>query len=193
MDSLINFIRLITPIPEEELEDILSFFKERKVKKGKKIIKAGQHASEYYFIKSGGIRVYYLNEGEEKTLWVALAGQFFTEIESLNKESPSRFYLEAIDETILQTIDKNDMEMLYARYPNWQKFGRKIWENMVVGLTPRIISLLNETAEQRYLSILQQEEIIQKVPLHQLSSLIGITPNSLSRLRKEISTKNKPR
>lgn len=190
MKAFSELIGKYASIDEAELKIILSHFKERVVKKQKKILIAGQHASEYLFVQSGGIRVYYLNGDEESTLWVALAGQFFTEIESIWNQTPSRFYMEAIEDTELLVIETHTMEMLFDKYPQWQKFGRKIWEKMSVDLTPRVISLLNETAEERYLTLLQQEEIIQKIPLHQLSSLIGITPNSLSRLRKDISRKN---
>jgi hypothetical protein len=78
------------------------------------------------------------------------------------------------------------MEQLYKQFPSWQEFGRKIWENNFLKLVEGVIGFQSFTAEERYLSTMQESEFLQRVPLKHLASFLGVTPSSLSRLRKSI-------
>jgi len=88
---------------------------------------------------------------------------------------------------VLAYIDKQEMEKLYKEFPAWQEFGRKIWETMAVRMIDQIISFQTLSAEERYLEFMKTPELIQKVPVKQIASFLGITPNALSRIRKNKS------
>jgi CRP-like cAMP-binding protein len=186
VEEFITFIKTIVGIDEIDLKLILSKCRERKVAKGKFILKRGQIATQYFFIVSGGVRFFYGDHGDETTTWVVFKNEFFTEISSLNPQKPSRFNLEAIEETELIVIDKKDMDFLYGHIAVWQEFGRKTWEAMSVRMIDQILNFQTLSAEERYIQFMNNPELMQKVPIKQLAKVLGITPNALSRIRKNI-------
>jgi len=186
MEEFITFIKTIIYIDDLDLQLVLSRCKTRKIAKGKMILKKGQIASQYFYIVSGGIRFFYHFDDQEATTWVTFKNEFFTEISSLNPQKPTRFNIEAIDDTELVVIDKKDMDFLYSHIPVWEEFGRKIWEAMSVRMIDQILNFQTLTAEERYLEFMHQPEMIQKVAVKQLAAILGITPNALSRIRKNI-------
>jgi CRP-like cAMP-binding protein len=187
MKQLADFIKSKIYIEETDLKVVLSKFKERTVNKGQFILKKGQIAHQYFFIKSGGCRFFYGDYDQENTTWVVFQDDFFTEISSLNPQKPSRFNIEAIETTELLYIEKSDMDALYKQIPAWQEFGRKTWETMSVRMIEQILSFQTLTAEERYLEFMKNPDLIQKVPVKNLASYLGITPNALSRIRKNIN------
>jgi CRP-like cAMP-binding protein len=186
MDQLSSFIKSRIAIEPIDLEVILSRFKQKTIKKGTLLLKRGQVASQYYFVKSGAIRFYFGESDEQLTAWVVFQNEFFTEISSLSPGKPTRFNIEAIEETTLNYIDKSDMEELYRQYASWQEFGRITWEMMAIRMIDEIIRFQTLSAEERYLEFLKVPGFLQRVPIKQLASYLGITPNALSRIRKNI-------
>ncbi|QSB25327.1 Crp/Fnr family transcriptional regulator [Flavobacterium sp. CLA17] len=186
MQQLIDFIKTKIEIREDNLEIILSNFQEMILEKGQFILKTGQIANHYYFIKSGALRFYYGDYEEQLTAWVIVKNEFFTEISSLNPQLPTRFNIEAIEKTELFCINKEAMEMLYKQIPAWQEFGRITWENMSIRMINQIISFQTLSAQDRYLEFIQDKELMKRVPVKQIASYLGITPNALSRIRKNI-------
>lgn len=186
MKELSDFIQSKLAIKETDLEVILSKFKEKKVKKGQLVLKRGQVANQYFYIKSGGLRFFYGEFDEQLTAWIVFQNEFFTEISSLSTQTPTRFNIEAIEETLLIYIDKSDMESLYKQFPVWQEFGRITWEAMAVRKIDKIISFQTLSAEERYLEFMANSELVKRIPVKQIASYLGITPNALSRIRKNI-------
>jgi CRP-like cAMP-binding protein len=184
--QLSDFIKSKVAIEETDLQIILSKFKEQTVKKGKFVLRKGQIANQYFFIKSGGLRFSYGEYDMSNTSWVVFQNQFFTEISSMMPQVPTRFNIEAIEETVFLYISKQEMELLYRQFPVWQEFGRKIWEGLGIDMIEQIVNFQSLSAEERYLEFMKVPEIMQKVPIKNLASLLGITPNALSRIRKNI-------
>lgn len=186
MGQFKDFIKSQINIDDKVLETILSHFKERTIAKEKFVLKKGQIATEYFFIESGGLRLYLDNQDKQITNWIALENDFFTDLSSINCQVPTRFNIQAIEETVLLAIKKDKMEKLYEQFPEWQQFGRKIWERAFMKIIDGIISFQTMSAEGRYLETMQQSEFLNRIPLKDLASFLGITPTSLSRLRKTI-------
>jgi len=186
MEEFILFIRKMIWIDELDLQLVISRCTERQVPKGKLILRKGQIANQYFFIVSGGVRFYYDLNDQENTTWVTFKNEFFTEISSLNPQKPSRFNIEAIEETKLIVIEKKDMDFLYGHISVWEEFGRKIWEEVTVRMIDQILNFQTLSAEERYLEFMNNPELLQKVPVKQLAAVLGITPNALSRIRKNI-------
>lgn len=186
MEEFKKFIKSIVGIDDMDMQLVLSRCREKKVAKGKFILKKGQIATQYFFIISGGVRFFYGDYDQENTSWVVFKNEFFTDISSLNPQKPTRFNIEAIEDSELLVIDKSDMDFLYSHISVWQEFGRKIWETMSVRMVEQIISFQTLSAEERYLEFMNTPELIQKVPVKHLASFLGITPNALSRIRKNI-------
>jgi CRP-like cAMP-binding protein len=186
MEEFIAFIKSIIWIDDSDLQLVLSKCTAKKVPKGKRILRKGQVANHYFFIVSGGVRFFYDAGEQENTTWVTFKNEFFTEISSLHPQKPSRFNIEAIEDTELVVIEKKDMDFLYSHIAVWEEFGRKIWEAMSVRMIDQILNFQTLSAKERYLEFLNNPELIQKTPVKQLAAVLGITPNALSRIRKEI-------
>ncbi|AMR30268.1 Crp/Fnr family transcriptional regulator [Mucilaginibacter sp. PAMC 26640] len=186
MKEFADFIRSKIAVEDQEMEIILSNFKIKKVKKGQLVLKRGQIAQQYFFIKSGALRFFFGQFDDQLTAWVVFQNEFFTEISSLNPQKPTRFNIEAIEDTELIYIDKPEMERLYKQLPAWQEFGRITWEAMAVRMIDQIISFQTLSAEERYLEFMAKTEMIKRVPVKQIASYLGITPNALSRIRKNV-------
>lgn len=186
MIEFADFIKSKVFIQEADLQLILDKFKVKTVEKGQFILKRGQIANQYFYIRSGALRFFFGEFDQQLTAWVVFSNEFFAEISSLSSQKPTRFNIEAIEQTELLYIDKTTMEMLYKQFPSWQEFGRKTWEAMSVRMIDEIINFQTKTAEERYLEFLKVPGYLQKVPVKQLASYLGITPNALSRIRKKI-------
>lgn len=186
MEKFKKFIKAIVGIDDMDMQLVLSKCREKKVAKGKFILKKGQIANQYFFIVSGGVRFFYGGYQHENTSWVVFKNEFFTEISSLHPQKPSRFNIEAIEDSELLVIDKSDMDFLYSHIAVWQEFGRKIWEQMSARMVDQIVSFQTLSAEDRYMEFMNTPELIQKVPVKHLASFLGITPNALSRIRRNI-------
>ena len=187
MEALSNCIKSQITIDATDLETILSNFKELKIAKDKFVLKRGQVATNYFFVKSGGLRVYFDHNDKQITSWIALENEFFTDLSSLKSQMPSRFYIQALEDTVLLTIKSDKMTQLYKEFPAWQQFGRQIWETNFLNLVEGVMGFQTLTAEERYLTAMEASDLLQRVPLKHLASFLGITPTSLSRLRKTIS------
>lgn len=186
MKEFSDFIRSKIAIEQSILQDILSNFSQKSVKKGQLILKRGQIANQYFYIKSGALRFFYGEFDQQLTAWVVFQNEFFTEISSLSPQKPTRFNIEAIEDTELICIDKQGMEKLYKQFPTWQEFGRITWETMAVRMIDQIISFQTLSAEERYLEFVANSELVKRIPVKQMASYLGITPNALSRIRKNI-------
>lgn len=186
MENFVKFIRQTISIDESELNIVLSRCRKKSVRKGTLVLKKGQIAGQYFFIVAGGLRFFYEGSTSENTTWVVFKNEFFTEISSLNPQKPTRFNIVAIEDTDLIIIDKKDMDFLYGHVPVWHEFGRKIWEETTVRMIDQILKFQTLTAEERYLEFINTPEVLQKIPVKQLASVLGITPNALSRIRKNI-------
>ncbi len=185
MEDLSAFLISTVKITHEDLTTALSYFKPKSLFKGQLLLKRGQVARHYYFLKSGGLRFHYDQE-KELTAWIVQPGEFFTEISSLNPELPTRFNIEAVEHAELYCISKDDMELLYKQIPAWQEFGRKTWEAMAIRMIDEIIRFQTMTVEERYLEFLKKPGFMQLISVKQMASYLGITPNALSRIRKNL-------
>ena len=186
MEKLGEFIKSKIAIDSSGLATILSYFKIRHVKKGQLILKRGQIASQYYFINSGALRFFFGEFEEQLTAWLVFENEFFTEISSLNPQRPTRFNIEAIKDSELIYIDMGDMEKLYKQFPAWQEFGRITWEAMAVRMIDQILNFQTLSAEERYINLITNSKVSRTVPVKQIASYLGITPNALSRIRKNM-------
>lgn len=189
MDKLIKYINGYVTLNTEELAVILSFFKRRVLEKDKFIIKKEQVVTDYYFIVSGGVIIYDIEDDIQYTRYFAFENEFIGDIVKIKEKKRSNSYIKAIEKTELFSISHTDMEMLYDRFPLWQKFGRLLWEDAFASVLYGIHNFQTLTAKERYLDLLKRSDLIFRVPLKDLSLFLGITPQSLSRIRKEISTK----
>lgn len=186
MEELKKYIQSKINIEGEKIDTILDSFESKTFKKDKAVIKAGQYVTKYYFIAKGGVRIVIDTPEKEVTAWLIFENNFFSDLSALRSGLPSKSKIVTIDETEIFSIDAHKMHELYDQFPNWQKFGRLIMEDAFLNVVESLVSFQVMDAESRYLQMLEKSDTINRIPLKQLSSYLGITPNSLSRIRKNI-------
>jgi CRP-like cAMP-binding protein len=184
--ELKDFINTYVSFPEDELEDIVSKFRSKKIKKNGFLLKQGQICNDLIFVQSGCLRLYYIHEGIEVSVWFALQHSSAIEIYSFISETPTNNYLQAIEETEILYLPKSELNKLYKTHPQMQEMMRKFWEDVILHLLERFTALQRDTAEQRYLDLMNKPELLQSIPQKYLASFIGVTPTSLSRIKKNI-------
>lgn len=184
--ELKKFFSDYVQLPDAELEDIVSKFKKKKVKKNELLLVAGEVCKDLIFVQSGCLRLYYLQEDVEVSVWFALRHSSAIEIYSFISETPTNNYLQAIEESEILYLPKSVLNKLYETHPKMQEMMRKFWEDVILHLLERFTALQRDSAEQRYLDLLNKPELLQTIPQKYLASFIGVTPTSLSRIKKNI-------
>lgn len=171
-----------------------AYFSSRLIKQEfpKKSIFLKNGAIENYisFIEQGGVRLFIPKEDEEKeiTFGFCLQGEFISAYDSFLTQTPTLYQLETLMDTTLWSISYTDLQDVYKTTKIGNTIGRFASERLFLIKSKREQSLLNETAEQRYINLFEDRpEIIKLIPLKYIASYIGVTPQALSRIRKRIS------
>ena len=184
--ELKKFINSYAHFTEDELTNIVQRFKKRNIKKNEFALQANSICSDLIFVQSGCLRLYYIQNEVEVSVWFALKQSSAIEIYSFISETPSNYYLQAIEDTEILFLPKAALNELYQTHPKLQEMMRKFWEDEILNLLERFTALQRDTAEQRYLDLLNKPELLQTIPQKYLASFIGVTPTSLSRIKKHI-------
>ena len=134
-------------------------------------------------------KVYYLRDGVEITTCFCKENRFTTSYQSLITNQVSKLSIQAIEEAEIVSIQYEDLKKLYAQHSFWQQIGRMITEQEYI-ITECYTRLINDkSAKQRYLEILNNEaDLLQRVSLSDLASYLQVTPETISRIRKNLAT-----
>jgi CRP-like cAMP-binding protein len=180
------FLNNYAPFTETELDAISGNFKLRTIKKNEYILIEGKVCKDLVFVEEGCLRLYYLHNDVETSVWFAFKNSSAIDIYSFISEKPSVYFLQAIEDSEVLYLPKTELVKLYQTYPKMQEMMRRFWEDAVLNLIDRFTALQRDSAEQRYLDLLSKPPYLQKIPQKYLASFIGVTPTSLSRIRKSI-------
>lgn len=167
-------------------EDAFTF---RQVPKKFTLVKEGEIAREIYFINQGLLRLYYSKEGEEITAFIFREGLFASSYDSFLQQSPGIQSLEALEDSDLLVLSFDRLQELYEKLPKMNILTRKVAEQRFINAQRILSSFILDSPEERYLKFEEQnKDLLQRVPQHIIASYLGITPVSLSRIRKRISS-----
>ncbi len=157
-------------------------------KKGDIFLKEGQRCDHLYYILDGFARVYYLDlEGNEITHWFCAKDAIITSPFSFLKRQPNILFFEALEDTELILISSPQLEKLIHHLPELGEAFRHINAEFAMVLSRRIMSIHTETAEERYLKLMEEHPLLfQKAKLSHIASFLGITQQSLSRIRTNL-------
>jgi len=192
--SLIDFdelkmnIKQLMPMEDAQVEVFLKGMKVRTFKKDEYILSAGETENYLSIVISGLIRHYLIKDGEDISFDFSFQNDFNSSYASFIQREPSRFYIEALQPTVLASFSYDYLHKLYEDYPGSNRFGRVAIEQYFVFREKRELSLLMDNATERYKKLLKEyPDYIQQIPLKYLASYLNIKPESLSRIRKNIS------
>jgi CRP-like cAMP-binding protein len=184
--ELKQFIGTYTRLQDDEMESISNKFKTKSLRKNDFLLREGQVCRDIVFVQEGCIRLYYNSHDVETSVWFSFKDSSAIEISSFISGQPSQYNLQAIENSKILFLSKTELNTLYHSFPKMQEMMKNFLEDVVLNLINRFTSLQRDTAEQRYLQLLNKPSYLQKIPQKYLASFIGITPTSLSRIRKKI-------
>lgn len=181
-----NFFEQYGKISEDCIHELNNKLKFNKVKKGEILLTYGQICKEIYFIKKGCLRLYYIADGVEITVWFSFEENSAIELSSFLSGKPTEYFIEAIEDSEFLSLDKSSLLDLYKSYPELESIVRCFWEDVILNLLQRFTALQKDSAEDRYRHLINQDNYLQRVPQKYLASYIGVTPTSLSRIKRNL-------
>lgn len=190
-NKLVSFIHSSGLVSLAGAEDIAAHFREKSLDRNEYFLKAGQVSNEYLFVEEGFLRAFaYDVNGNDVTTAFYSSNQVVFEVSSYFERVPSKENIQALQLTRGLYITYEELNNLFHSLPEFRNFGRSILVKGFAALKKRMLSVITETAEERYMNLLKANpEILQNAPLKNIASYLGITDTSLSRIRKEIAVK----
>ena len=174
-----------------KISELLQLFEIEHISKREEVIKSGQFYTNIVFVISGSFRAYYKYHEHENTFWFREKYSVFASPRSIFQEKPSRIIYQALEDSVIATIDYKKLKELAVDDPEVSKSIISVLESLIVELINRIEEFSTSNAEQRYVSFLKNNgDIIKQLPQQQIASYLGITPESFSRLKSRLKTKN---
>ncbi|WP_020402324.1 Crp/Fnr family transcriptional regulator [Gracilimonas tropica] len=194
MDShqlLIDHISEIVSLDDSIKSLIRERFIPRHLKKKEMLLYKGDVSHHMRFIAEGCLRNYNIDENaQEHILQFAVKGWWINDLYSYLTETPATFFIQALEDSVVLQISKNELTKLFDEAPALERFYRIKFENAYVALQNRTIHGMSKPIEERYSDFRNTyPEIEQRVPQFMIASYLGITPESLSRVRKRMSSK----
>lgn len=184
--ELKHFFEQYGTLSESGLEALISKFKRKTVHKNELILVQGQTCNKIYFVLKGCLRLYYIVDEVEITVWFSFENNSAIELSSFLSGAPSDYFIEAVEDSEILSFPKSELSNLYKNHPETESIFRVFWEHVILTLLERFTALQKYSAETRYLNLMNQPQYLQRIPQKYLASYIGVTPTSLSRIRRNI-------
>ncbi|MEL4456796.1 Crp/Fnr family transcriptional regulator [Lutimonas vermicola] len=175
----------------KEVNDLEKRLAERRIKRRQFILQQGDLCKHYTFVVDGCFRMYKVDDkGNEHNLQFAVEGGWIADIGSFHSEIPSELYIEAMEQSVILQIAKEDLLYLYTEHSVFDRIFRVLVENAFVNLQKRVLQNISATAEERYLDFLKNyPKLFNRISNVQIASFIGVTPEFLSKIRREITSR----
>ncbi|MES2652077.1 MAG: Crp/Fnr family transcriptional regulator [Bacteroidota bacterium] len=176
----------------EELTTFLSFLTTKTIKKYDFFLKEGEVCNHVAFVNKGLVRFYFMKDGKEHVSDFKLTGEWISNYGSFLSKEKSLFYIDAMEDTELYLLSYSDIQKMYDLGKTYERIGRLMVEQVFLRTINRHVSMLIHNPEERYVKLLEEKPyLFERVPLKQIASMLGIEPESLSRIRKRVVNQNK--
>jgi CRP-like cAMP-binding protein len=174
-----------------EVSILQSYFIHKKFRKNQYILQEGEIAKYESFVVKGLTRTYKVNDkGQEHVLFFGLEDWWIGDLYSFLSDSPSQYNIDCLEDTEVLQVSKQSLNILYEKIPKLNQYFRILLQNAFITTARRVSASLSQTALERYQEFRQKyPHIEQRIPNHQIASFLGITPQSLSRIRRQFAEK----
>jgi len=178
-------------LTKEETEYFTSLLKEKKLRRKQYLLQEGDICRCENFVVQGCLRTYHIDsKGQEHIVQFAVEDWWIGDMYSFLTQKPSRYAIDALEDSVVLSIEKKSMDELYIKVPKFEKFYRHLLQNAFIALQERITSNISGTGEERYRQFqLKYSKIEERVPQRMIASFLGLTPESLSRIRRQFTDK----
>lgn len=189
IEPLLNYFDRLIPLSKEEKDLVAEKFHPRLYSKRQFVLQEGDLCNQFNFVVRGCLRMYKIDEqGTIHILQFATENYWINDLGSFHGEKPSELNIDAIEDTMILQINRNDLISLYLHASKFNRIFRVLIENSFVALQKRLLQNISSTAEERYQSFLDTyPQLANRLPQLQIASFLGITPEFLSRVRNKIS------
>lgn len=190
-EKLRAFFERSVSITDEQFEFIKTQFIPKKVRKSEFLLREGEVAKYGIFVASGSLRTYTIdNKGKEHIIQFSLENWWTGDMESAMTGSPSSYFIDAIEDSEVLLFDNTSLQKVFSHIPEMAAQYQEGLQRHAAAKNKRIASWLSATAEERYEDFLRTyPTIAQRVPQHMIASYLGISPETISRIRKQHSHK----
>ena len=174
-----------------QFQRLLELMDERNVIKNQILFHEGEIVRETYFVISGCLRQYYISpEGNERVIYFSTEGQWAGDLMSKLHGRPTRLNIQALEDSELLVISKSNWELAITTIPDLTLYHIKNQQRILAALKEEVGKANYDSPDEKYLQFMQQyPHLLQRLPLNQIAAYLGITQETLSRVRKRISTK----
>jgi len=184
MDSFFKIVASFTSLSEDSKEALASVLKRMEFPKGHILVKQNSVCRYTYFIEKGLTRTFYDKNDKDVTDWLSAENMFACSIISFLTRQPDRRGIELLEDAVLWALHYDDLEKLYRQYHDIERFGRLLVSSGIIQVQQRFDDLHFATAAQRYHTLMDTNPtFLQRVPLGMIASYLGITQETLSRIR----------
>jgi CRP-like cAMP-binding protein len=190
MENLIKTINTYIILSEQDIDIIKKLFVRREYKKNENILVAGNICKEFFYLQKGLIVHFTNNRDNDRVIYFSAEDEFVCDFESFLENKPSKKTFQTLEDTVIYAVTFENLQQFYKNVKEGERFGRLLMESVFADTINHLISAFTETAEQRYVSFLKKFNYIQqRIPQYYIASFIGVTPQSLSRIRRQIAKK----
>lgn len=178
------------PIQDEERDIIKAHLSIKKLKRKQFLLQEGDICRTIAFVEKGMLRSFTTDEdGTERIMQFAPEGWFIADLYSFLTGEPATYNIEALEDSEIAVMSKESHEDLLKQCPQYETFHRELITSAYIALQKRLSSIISYTLEERYEAFMSQyPQIAQRVPQHMIASYMGLTPETLSRVRKRIAS-----
>jgi len=190
-EPIIKNISQHIQLDDREVDYFLSLLQPRTIKRKEYLLRPNEVCKYESFIAKGCLRTYTIdNAGLEHIVMFAIEEWWTGDLYSFLTQTPGNFIIDALEDTEVLQISKDDLEKLYECVPKFERFFRLILQNAFVAQQQRINQNLSFTAEERYLHFIKKyPQLEQRLPQKQVAAYLGITPEFLSMIRRKLAHK----
>jgi CRP-like cAMP-binding protein len=190
-ELLYTKINSLTPLSDEEFNKLKAFFLPKKLRKRQFLVQAEEECKYLAFVEKGILRSYTIDsKGNEHVVQFAFDGWWISDMYGFFTGEPATYSIDVLDNAELLILTKANMETMFVEVPKLERFFRILIQNSYIALQRRMAGTLTLSAEERYLNLLNSSpNIATKIPQHMVASYLGVTPETLSRIRKHVLIK----